>query len=741
LLLAWVGGRIAGWKTAAIWFCAFCIVEFLIARTAYLCQSDGPGKLNRLAHCRRLVFLSFLAGLCWSSAVFVFWVDGQIQSYLTIVAILVGVSAVCLLIMSTFLMAMVLFYAGVLLPPLIHALLIPDGAGLTVAIGLTILFFLLMQYGSQVGMQLVSDLESTTRNEMLAERLHLALDAAHQDWFDINPQSGQMLASAKYAAPHGLVLDDAQNGLRNWLNLIHPDDRGATQSVFRGALQTGGAAQVEYRIRAPNGGWTWIRSIGRVVDRDADGHALRLIGIHSDISETKHLDDQIKLLAFYDHLTNLPNRRLLNDRLQHAIASADRHKRYGALLMLDLDDFKALNDSRGHDVGDMFLIEVARRIESCTRKTDTVARQGGDEFIVLLEFIGQTEAAALEAKSIAEKTLHAIRQPYLLKLTSASDTAHTHLYHCTASIGVTLFSDGSKSADELIKRADTAMYQAKASGRNAIRFFDLDMQEAATARAELDNELREAVQSHQFVLYYQPQVDAAGHMTGAEALLRWLHPRHGVVAPDRFISVTESNGLIVPIGRFVLETACAQLASWAARPETSHLTLSVNVSAVQFLDHEFMDHTRATVERSGINPRKLKLEITESLLLNNVEDIVEKMFQLKTRGIGFSLDDFGTGYSSMSYLKRLPIEQLKIDKSFIDDVLTDANDAVIARTIVALANSMGLAVIAEGVETDGQRQFLADNGCLAYQGYLYARPLPLEGFEQYARQLAATTPG
>lgn len=262
------------------------------------------------------------------------------------------------------------------------------------------------------------------------------------------------------------------------------------------------------------------------------------------------------------------------------------------------------------------------------------------------------------------------------------------------------------------------------------------MQEEATARALLDNELREAVQKNQFELYYQAQVDGAGCMTGAEALLRWLHPEHGVLTPDRFICAAENTGLILPIGRFVMESACAQLVSWAAIPETSHLTLSVNVSAVQLRDQEFMDHTLATVEASGINPRRLKLEVTESVLLNNVEDIIEKMFELKARGIGFSLDDFGTGYSSLSYLKRLPIDQLKIDKSFIDEVLTDVNDAVIVRTIIALAKSMELDVIAEGVETEGQRQFLADNGCLAYQGYLFVRPMPVKGLERYAQQSA-----
>lgn len=738
LLLAWVGSGVAGWKPALIWFTAFCVIEFLIGRSAYLYRRGGPQKLDILAQGRRLIFLSFLAGLCWGSVVFVFWVDGQIQSHLAILTILVGVCAICVSIMSTFLVAMITFYGGLLLPPLIHALLMPEPMGLTIAVGLAILYVLLLQHGSRVGLQLVSDLESTVRNEMLTERLSLALDGARQDWFDLNPQSGQMIASARYARPHGMISDDDSLGFQHWLGAIHPDDLAATQAAFGGAQQIGSAVEAEYRIRAPNDAWLWIRSIGRVMDRDAHGNALRIIGVHSDITDSKRFDDQIKMLAFNDHLTRLPNRRLLTDRLQHAIASASRHKQYGALLMLDMDDFKALNDTQGHDVGDKFLVAVARRIESCTRKTDTVARQGGDEFMILLECIGEREDAAVQAKNIAEKTLDAVSKPYLLELTSPAGQAHTYSYHCSASIGVTLFSDEADSADELMKRADTAMYQAKASGRNAIRFFDLDMQTEVTARAVLDNELREAVQKNQFVLHYQPQMDESGCMTGAEALLRWIHPKHGVVMPDRFISVTESTGLILPIGRFVIETACAQLACWAARPETSHLTLSVNVSTVQFCEYGFVDHLLATIEDSGVNPKNLKLEITESLLLTTVDGNIEKMFELKARGIGFSLDDFGTGYSSLAYLKRLPIDQLKIDKSFIRDVLTDRNDAAIVCTIVALAKNMGLEVIAEGVETEGQRQFLADNGCLAYQGFLYARPLPVDEVEQYVMQSVAT---
>jgi diguanylate cyclase (GGDEF)-like protein len=737
MLLAWIGSRVTGWTTALIWFAAFCVIEMVIASWSYGYRTEGPHRLDAPTRGRILVALNFVAGLAWGSTVFVFWVDGQITSYLLILTILVGVSAAGLLVMSTFFMALVGFYVGLLVPPIVHALLIPDTIGVFIAIGLTILYGLALQHGSVVGLQLVRDLESTVRNEMLAERLRMALDAAEQDWFDLNPATGQMIVSARYALPGGKASVDADNGYQQWLGDVHADDRELVRSAFGGALHSDHAIDSEYRSRATHDTWRWIRSVGRVVERDDKGNALRIIGIHSDITDRKRVEAQIRTLAFYDHLTDLPNRRLLNERLQHAIASASRHRLYGALLMLDMDNFKALNDTQGHDVGDKFLIEVARRIESCTRKTDTVARQGGDEFMILLECIGKKEDAAIQAKAIAEKTLEAICQPYLLDLVAADGKTHTYSYHCTASIGVTLFADDSKSADELMKRADTAMYQAKESGRNSIRFFDLEMQQEVTARAALDNDLRAGVQQGQFVLFYQPQFNHTGAMTGVEALLRWRHPVHGLLEPHRFIALAETNGMILPIGRFVMEAACAQLGVWALGAETRHLKLSVNVSAVQFADTDFTNHTVASVEKSGVDPRRLKIEITETLLLNNIETTVETMHALKARGIGFSLDDFGIGYSSLAYLKRLPIDQIKIDQSFVRDVLTDANDAAIARAIIALAKSMELEVIAEGVETEAQRHFLKDNGCFGYQGYFYARPMPIEEFEKFLHERSA----
>ncbi|MDZ7656015.1 MAG: EAL domain-containing protein [Sulfurimicrobium sp.] len=455
--------------------------------------------------------------------------------------------------------------------------------------------------------------------------------------------------------------------------------------------------------------------------KNPDGATTHYVATLNDITSRKLAEDEIRRLAFYDPLTQQPNRRLLMDRLQQALVSSARSKLFGALFFIDLDNFKTLNDTLGHDVGDLLLKQVAQRLVDCVREGDTVSRLGGDEFVLMFEDLGDSpEEAANLAEGIGEKIIAALNQPYRL-------AGHEH--HSTPSIGVTLFDDQSETVDELLKRADLAMYQAKAAGRNTLRFFDPRMQAVVSARAAMEADLRHGLQNNEFFLHYQPLVDRDGRTTGAEALLRWQHPRQGLVSPAEFIPLAEESGLILPLGAWVLEAACAQLVAWSGRAETASLTLAVNMSARQFRQPDFVDQVVAVLDRTGVNPCKLKLELTESLLLDNVEEIIVKMSALKAKGVGFSLDDFGTGYSSLSYLKRLPLDQLKIDRSFVRDVLTDPNDAAIARTIVALGQSLGLEVIAEGVENEAQRAFLASQGCHAYQGYLFSRPLVLEAFE------------
>lgn len=456
--------------------------------------------------------------------------------------------------------------------------------------------------------------------------------------------------------------------------------------------------------------------------KGSDGIVMNYVASLTDITMSKAASEEIRSLAFYDPLTRLGNRRLLLDRLQHALASSARTDRRGALLFLDLDHFKTLNDTLGHDVGDLLLQQVAQRLETCVREGDTVARLGGDEFVVMLEGLSeQSIEAAAQTEAIGNKILATLAQLYPLA---------THEYHSTPSIGATLFNGHELEMEELLKQADIAMYQAKAEGRNTLRFFDPLMQASITARADLEHELRKALGNQQFHLYYQIQVDSSHHPLGAEALIRWIHPERGLVPPAEFIPLAEDTGLMVPIGQWVLDTACAQLKTWQQKVLTRELTLSVNVSVKQFRQANFVDIVQATVQRHAINPMRLKLELTESLLLENIEDTIATMNALKEIGVRFSLDDFGTGYSSLQYLKKLPLDQLKIDQSFVRDIAVDINDQAIVLTIIAMAKSLNLDIIAEGVEVENQRQLLLNKGCTTYQGFLFGMPVPIEQFEE-----------
>ncbi len=451
---------------------------------------------------------------------------------------------------------------------------------------------------------------------------------------------------------------------------------------------------------------------------DAAGRFTGYRGIGRNISGRKHAEEKIEKLAFYDVLTGLPNRRLLMDRLQYALAVSGRDQARGALLFIDLDNFKDLNDTQGHDVGDMLLQQVAQRLVACVRESDTVARLGGDEFVVMLQNL---DSAALQATAqvelVGKKILSSLNQAYHLGALE---------HHSTPSIGIALFEDLHQSVDELLKQADLAMYESKAAGRNTLRFFDPAMQALVAQRTELEADLRMGLLREELLLYYQPVVDAHSRVVGVEALVRWQHPRRGLVPPNVFIPVAEQTGLILALGAWVLEAACRQLATWAQDSATAGLTIAVNVSARQFRHPDFVEQVMATLHSTAANPQNLKLELTESLLLSDAQDAVRKMSELRQRGVNFSLDDFGTGYSSLSYLKLLPLEQLKIDQSFVRDVLTDPNDAAIARTVLALGRSLGLGVVAEGVETPGQRDFLLQSGCTLFQGYLFGRPVPVE---------------
>ena len=475
------------------------------------------------------------------------------------------------------------------------------------------------------------------------------------------------------------------------------------------------------------------------------GAITHYVAVKTDITERKQLEvrahqlasleaqtlsqltaDKLNHLAYYDALTLLPNRQLLQTRLLQALKASGLGGHWGAVLLIDLDDFKTVNEALGHDKGDVLLQQVARQLPACVRESDTVARLGGDEFYVLLEGLSQNRQGATEhAQSVAGNILRTLNQTYQLG---------KNRHHSTVSIGITLF-DGTHqdSTDVPMQQAELAMYEAKVAGHNTLRFFDPKMQSVASARAALEMRLREALEQRQFELHYQPQIKGARDITGVEALVRWIEPVRGVISPAEFIPLAEETGLILPLGQWVLETACRQLQRWAEQPEFAELTMAVNVSARQFHQKDFVDQVLSVLARTGANPERLKLELTESLLVSSVEEVIAKMSALKEIGVGFSLDDFGTGYSSLSYLKRLPLSQLKIDQGFVRDILVDANDAAIARMVIALAGSLGLSVIAEGVETEAQRTFLEQLGCHAFQGYLFSRPLALDALEAYVQ--------
>jgi diguanylate cyclase (GGDEF)-like protein len=487
--------------------------------------------------------------------------------------------------------------------------------------------------------------------------------------------------------------------------------RNLAQALMRLSTRVAGVAKGELDGEVPE------------IDRDDEvGVMARSLLVLRDTSK-----EAVELRL--DPLTGLPSRKVLMDRIRTALASSARSGLYGGLILVDLDKFKMLNDSQGHDAGDLLLCEVARRLLASVRDGDTVARLGGDEFVVVVSEISVKEKAAAKAlESVGEKILAVLNLPFQL-----GATAHS----TSGSVGLTLFKGDEVSAGELLKQTDMAMYKAKDTGRNACRFFDPLMEATVHERMVLEADLRQAIVERQFELYYQPQVSSDERLIGGEALLRWNHPRRGVLAPAQFISMAEETGMILPLGRWVFETACRQMIRWGKMPEMADLRLSINVSSRQFQQADFVEKLQVILDNSGVDPRRLKLELTESLCIDDVDAVIAKMIALREQGVGFSLDDFGTGYSSLAYLKRMPLEELKIDRSFVRDVLTDPNDAAIARTIVALASTLGLSVIAEGVETTAQRSFLERVGCHVYQGFLYSRPVPVAEFEQYAVDWAA----
>lgn len=593
-----------------------------------------------------------------------------------------------------------------------------------------------------------------------------ALEGAEQGVWDwdlhrgsvfLSPQWRSLMGDDMAAAPRpGGDAGDGSDGSEGshtgdvtfdaWRARIHPDDAVAAQRrLDRHRAGISSRYDSEHRLRCSDGSYIWVREAGGLVQHDEAGRPQRMIGTLFDISRRKDAEAQAHSLAFYDPVTELPNRRKLDELLLRSLLGDHLGQASATLCLIDLDHFKLVNDTHGHEVGDQLLREVAQRLSAAVRPQDIVARPGGDEFAVLLihDRAGpgapSADAVAAHAQAVGAQLLALLAEPYRLG---------EHLYHGSASMGVVAVdADRAMHADHLLKWADIALYEAKRAGRGCLRSFDPAMQAAVEARSGLEAELRAALLAREFHLVYQLQVGVLGAKIdarvdaalGAEALVRWHHPQRGLVGPTEFIALAEETGLIVPLGRVLLEQVCRQLAAWSTDPDLRQLTVSLNISARELHEPGFVEHVIATLARTGAPVQRLKLELTESALVGDVDDIAARMHRLRAHGVGFALDDFGTGFSSLSYLKRLPFDQLKIDRSFVRDILDDSVDARLSRAIVALAASLGLSVVAEGVELAAQGELLREFGCQQFQGFLFGEPMPAEQFSAGLRAAAAVT--
>jgi len=554
------------------------------------------------------------------------------------------------------------------------------------------------------------------------ERLRLALQGSTDAHWDYDLVKDEIYYSERWWNMLGYQRGELEATSALWLDLTHPDDREHLLAYWNGLL--GGRAEsysVEWRLRHRDGHYVPVLSRG-FVTRNAEGRALRVSGTNTDLTERKLAEQRIYELANIDHLTGLPNRRLLLEELDKALARSQRTGCLGAVIFLDLDNFKLLNDTMGHDFGDMLLRQVAERLRHTLRHCDQLARLGGDEFVLVLENLSDTaHEAVVEAHHILEKLQAALGQPYYLD---------ERLFLSTPSMGVALFDGEATDVDTLLKQADLAMYRAKAEGRNTARFFDPGMQASAEHQAALEHALREGLSAHQFVLFCQPQFSSRGRLVGAEVLLRWRRADGELIGPAEFIGLAESTGLIVPLGQYVLEESCRALARWQADRSLGKLELAVNVSAHQLRSADFTGQVVDILRETGAPAGKLCLELTESVFADNVTETIERMHALCRHGVHFSLDDFGTGYSSLAYLRRFPLTALKIDRSFVHDVHLDPEAAPIIEAIIALARTLKLDIVAEGVEHEAQRDFLVEGGCGTLQGYLLGEPVPIWEFER-----------
>jgi diguanylate cyclase (GGDEF)-like protein/PAS domain S-box-containing protein len=672
-----------------------------------------------------------MGGLAWGTAGFLLFPANSTTYQIYLAFALVGLTAGGIIAYAIDIKCAYDYILPALLPFLVRLLI--EGDWIHVSMALTVVLFLAFIVVSirRINANLTENItlkiqaienEAQTRSirDQLAKSVEQfrSLTELSSDWYWEQDENFRFTRFAGQTAYNETVSNNQLLGRTRWeigsLNMSEAD-----WQAHRSALEAHKTfLDLELMRQDPSGNPYWSCISGRPVF-DKDGKFKGYHGIGRIITDRKLAEDQNQRLSLFDTLTGLPNRRYLFNRLSQALSASSRTQQLGALMLVDLDNFKNINDTYGHQLGDLLLQQVAQRLPSCLRESDTIARLGEDEFVVLLENLGgNATEAALKAALLSEKLLVQLGKPYLLG---------AHHYTSTSSIGLTLIgASQTETTEELLRRADSAKVQAKEAGRNTVRFFDSQLQAAINQRSTMALALRTALEKGQFVLHYQAQVNAERHVTGVEALIRWNHPQRGLILPAEFIKMAEESDLILDLGNWVLDAACRQLAVWSVRRETANLTIAVNISARQMHHSGFPEQVMKIVQASGANPGRLRMEITESQLMDDVENTIARMAQLTALGVRFSLDDFGTGYSSLSGLKRLPLDQLKIDLTFVRDVLTDSSHATIVRTILSLGNSLGLSVMAEGVETQEQLDFLAENGCRAYQGYFLGRPVPVD---------------
>lgn len=713
-----------------LWY--FAVLAITALRTYWLFgyRRRNPTFLSETRCLKRFSLGVILSGITWGSAAFLMFPPDNVVHQMFLLFTVAGMSAGAVSTLSAHSSAINVFLSLTLVPHVVHLMILHHNLSYLLG-GMTFLFFVMVSLAARRMHQTIiaaivtrfaheralSELEeSTEHNSLLLESAAEGIYGTDMDGITtfVNPAAASMLgyqAEELIGKPmHAMIHHSRPDGKpypRCECPMTSTIQHGMTNHVVDEVLwrKDGSALPVEYHS-------TPILK---------DGGVAGAVVTFSDISARKKAEALLERQAFYDGLTELPNRRLLLDRLEQALVRSQRHGHMGALLFLDLDQFKMINDSLGHPVGDALLKQVASRLTEMVRREDTAARMGGDEFVVLFaEISDDPETAANFTQEIAENILLRLSEPYYFD---------GHTLHVTLSIGIALFPMGEETADDILMQADAAMYRAKELGRNGMQFFLPSMQMAAEERLLLQTDLRFALSKEQFVLHYQPQYDVDGMITGAEALLRWQHPQRGMVSPAEFIPAAEETGMILAIGAWVIRSACELLDRHRDPDCGSYLPcVAVNVSPRQFRQAGFVGQVRDSLQLTGVEASRLELELTEGILVENVQDTIEKMHALKELGVRISIDDFGTGYSSLAYLKNLPLNKLKIDQSFIRDVPNDEGGSAIVDTIISMTRHLGLEVIAEGVETEAQRRFLEEKGCLHYQGYYFNRPLPEEAF-------------